>query len=66
MKTLDIFHTWLIIYVIVTKTIMTFLQTFNFCFTEKKYDTILKEGGGGFPLLYPTLEEHFPNVCIKL
>ncbi len=32
---------------------MTFLQTFNFCFTEKKYDTILKEGGGDFP--YSTL-----------
>ncbi len=35
MKTLDIFHTWFIIYVIVTKTMITFLNTFNFCFTEK-------------------------------
>ncbi len=36
MKTLDIFHTLFIIYVFVTKTMITFLDTFNFCFTEKK------------------------------
>ncbi len=29
MKTLDIFHTWFIIYVIVTKTMITFLNTFK-------------------------------------
>ncbi len=43
MKTLDIFHTWFIIYAIVTKTMITFLNTFNFCFTENPY-TILKGG----------------------
>ncbi len=35
-KTLDIFHTLFIIYVIVTKTKITFLNAFIFCFTEKK------------------------------
>ncbi len=41
MKTLDIFHTWFIIDVIVTKTLKTTLDTFNFCFTKKIY-TVLK------------------------
>ncbi len=35
METLDIFHTLFIIYVSVTKTMITFLNTFNFCFTER-------------------------------
>ncbi len=36
MKTLDIFHTWFIMYVIVTKTMTTFLNTFSFFFKKKK------------------------------
>ncbi len=45
MKTLDIFHTLFIIYVFVTKTMITFLDTFNFCFTEKKKKKNLLKGG---------------------
>ncbi len=39
------------IYVIVTKAMITFLNTFNFCFIEKN-STVLK--GECFPPLYPT------------
>ncbi len=46
---LDIFHTWFIIYVTVTKTMITFLNTFNFCFTENKRQSLK----GVFPPLYP-------------
>ncbi len=51
MKTLDIFHTWFIIYVFVTKIKITFLNTFNFCFQEKNYTVM---GGGAFS---PTLPQ---------
>ncbi len=51
MKTLDIFYTLFIIYVSVTKTMITFLNTFNFCFTVLK--------GGVFP--HSTLLIHSIN-----
>ncbi len=50
MKPLDIFHTWFIIYVIVTKTMITFRNTFNFYFTEEQKATVLR--GTFSPLSY--------------
>lgn len=48
MKTLDIFHICFIIYDIVTKTMISILDTFNFSFIEKIKYAFLKG-----VLLYP-------------
>ncbi len=53
MTNLDICHMWFIIYMNVTNTMITFLNTFNFCFTEK---TIIKKPQSlRGPPLYPTI-----------
>ncbi len=60
MKTLDIFHSWFIIYAIVTKTMITLLKTFDFCFTENKMTQFLR---GAFSPNIPYIFYSYQLLC---
>ncbi len=58
MKNLDIFPTWFIIYVSVTKTMISFLNTFNLCFTEKHFTLKCSV----LPPLYTIFQLNFSSI----